>query len=165
VLFPTDFSENADHAFAYVEKLAAEGARRVTLLHVQGRARIDPYLMHRLEEFDQIDLARPEEMRKRLPKAGGAEGKAAAPEFAGRRGRLADWYMRMEGAAAGEAVNETYSWLVFDAKGRLDLPAAHAIEADALPSERERERIQVLVSGAGGTVGTVKKIVSEQVSG
>lgn len=89
-------------------------------------------------------------MRKRLPKAGGTEGKAAAPEFAGRRGRLADWYMRMEGAAAGEAVNETYSWLVFDAKGRLDLPAAHAIEADALPSERER--IQVLVSGAGGTV-------------
>lgn len=90
VLFPTDFSENADHAFAYVEKLAAEGARRVTRLHVQGRARIDPHLMDRLEEFDQIDRARPEEMRKRLPKAGGAEGKAAAPEFAGRRGRLAD---------------------------------------------------------------------------
>lgn len=60
--------------------------------------------------------------------------------------------MRMERATAGEAVNETYGWLVFDAKGRLDLHAAHAIEADALPSEWERERIQALVSGVGGTV-------------
>ena len=41
VLFPTDFSENADHAFTYVEKLATDGARRITLLHVQDKARID----------------------------------------------------------------------------------------------------------------------------
>lgn len=35
VMFPTDFSENADHAFSYVERLAVQGARRVTLFHVQ----------------------------------------------------------------------------------------------------------------------------------
>jgi hypothetical protein len=28
ILFPTDFSENADHAFTYVEKLVAAGAKR-----------------------------------------------------------------------------------------------------------------------------------------
>ncbi|WP_287155588.1 universal stress protein [Candidatus Solincola tengchongensis] len=54
VLFPTDFSENADHAFAYVEKMAKEGARRVTILHVMDKE----HLGHRLEEelvTDRLD--------------------------------------------------------------------------------------------------------------
>ena len=72
VLFPTDFSENADHAFTYVEKLATDGARRITLLHVQDRARIDPHLTHRLDEFNEIDRGRLEKMKERLQNKGNA---------------------------------------------------------------------------------------------
>ena len=72
VLFPTDFSENADHAFSYVEKLAADGARRITLLHVQDTARIDPHLTHRLDEFNEIDRGRLEKMKERLQNNGKA---------------------------------------------------------------------------------------------
>lgn len=63
VLFPTDFSENADHAFTYVEKLATDGARRITLLHVQDKTRIEKHLEHRLEEFNKIDRERLEKMK------------------------------------------------------------------------------------------------------
>ena len=64
VLFPTDFSMNADHAFSYIEKIAALGARRITLMHVQDRARIEPHLADRLAEFNEIDLGRLEKMEK-----------------------------------------------------------------------------------------------------
>ena len=73
VLFPTDFSENADHAFTYVEKLATDGARRITLLHVQDKTSIDPHLAHRLEEFNEIDRERLERMKARLRKCGSAD--------------------------------------------------------------------------------------------
>jgi nucleotide-binding universal stress UspA family protein len=72
VLFPTDFSENADHAFTYVEKLATDGARRVTLLHVQVKELIDPHLTHRLDEFNEIDRGRLEKMKELLQKKGNA---------------------------------------------------------------------------------------------
>ena len=72
VLFPTDFSENADHAFTYVVSLATDGARRITLLHVQDKARIDPHLAHRLAEFNEIDRARLETMKELLQKKGNA---------------------------------------------------------------------------------------------
>ncbi len=35
VLFPTDFTTNAEQAFAYLEQLATRGVRQITLLHVQ----------------------------------------------------------------------------------------------------------------------------------
>src|SRR5512136_1150319 len=57
-LFPTDFSPNADHAFTYLEELAHHGLRRVTLMHVQDTARIDPHLSGRLAEFNDIDRER-----------------------------------------------------------------------------------------------------------
>jgi nucleotide-binding universal stress UspA family protein len=72
VLFPTDFSENADHAFTYVEKLVADGTKRVTLFHVQDKSRIDSHLKHRLEEFNEIDRARLEKLKEALQKKGGA---------------------------------------------------------------------------------------------
>ena len=72
ILFPTDFSENAKHAFTYVEQLVAAGAKRVTLLHVQDRTRIDPHLTHRLEEFNAIDRARLEGLKDMLQKNGNA---------------------------------------------------------------------------------------------
>lgn len=67
ILFPTDFSENADHAFTYVEKLAADGAQHITLAHVQDKSRIDPHLTYRLDEFNEIDHRRLAMLRERLP--------------------------------------------------------------------------------------------------
>lgn len=70
VLCPTDFSDNAEHAFAYVEQIVQCGARRVTLLHVQDRSRIGKYLEDRLAEFNGIDQARLERLRERLVELG-----------------------------------------------------------------------------------------------
>jgi len=72
VLFPTDFSDHADHAFQRVKHLVASGAREVTLLHVQDKNRIDPHLMHRLEEFNRLDRIRLAEMKDALAKSGSA---------------------------------------------------------------------------------------------
>lgn len=73
VFFPTDFSANADHAFLAVRHLVAEGAKAVTLCHIQDQARIDPHLMNRLEEFNRIDRERLEKMKDVLAKAGAAQ--------------------------------------------------------------------------------------------
>ena len=70
------------------------------------------------------------------------EGKSVACEFFNQTFRLADWYVRVEKEVPKQVVNETYSWLVFDQHGRLDLQAAHAIEESPLPTETERERIK-----------------------
>ncbi len=70
VLFPTDFSDNAEHAFAYVRKIASCGAKRITLLHVQDQGKIDPYIKERLEEFNRIDTSRLERLQKELKEAG-----------------------------------------------------------------------------------------------
>jgi nucleotide-binding universal stress UspA family protein len=55
VLFPTDFSENAGIAFEYVKKMVADGARKVTLAHVQDQVRLNPHLAYRLEKYNVID--------------------------------------------------------------------------------------------------------------
>jgi hypothetical protein len=70
------------------------------------------------------------------------EGKSVACEFFNQTLRLADWYVRVENEVPKQVVNETYSWLVFDQHGRLDLQAAHAIEESPLPTEVEREYIK-----------------------
>ena len=70
------------------------------------------------------------------------EGKPVAREFFNQTLRLADWYVRVENEVPKQVVNETYSWLVFDQHGRLDLQAAHAIEESPLPTETERQRIK-----------------------
>ena len=70
------------------------------------------------------------------------KGEAVTSEFAGQMLLLADWYVRMEDDVPKQVVNETYSWVVFDEFGRLDLHAAHAIEASPLPTEEERKQIQ-----------------------
>jgi len=68
-------------------------------------------------------------------------GKAISTEFAKQTIRLADWYVRMQDDVPQQVVNETYSWLVFDEFGRLNLHAAHNIKASPLPSEDERGEI------------------------
>jgi nucleotide-binding universal stress UspA family protein len=72
VLFPTDFSENADFAFTYLDKLVSSGAKHVTLLHVQDMTRIDRHLKHRLGEFNEIDQSRLEKMKNSIQKKGNA---------------------------------------------------------------------------------------------
>lgn len=58
VLFPTDFSENADQAFTLVKEAAGAGAGKITLLHVQDKAKIDPHLLGQLDTFNKKDMAR-----------------------------------------------------------------------------------------------------------
>jgi nucleotide-binding universal stress UspA family protein len=66
VLFPTDFSPNAEHAFRYLLEIAEKGARKITLLHIQEDRRIIPHLEHKLEEFNQIDSERLEGLKRRI---------------------------------------------------------------------------------------------------
>jgi nucleotide-binding universal stress UspA family protein len=70
VLFGTDFSDTADHAFGYLEGLATQGVRRVTLMHVQDRARIRAEDQDRLQQFNQIDRSRLERMHVALTERG-----------------------------------------------------------------------------------------------
>ncbi|OFW49553.1 MAG: hypothetical protein A2163_01670 [Actinobacteria bacterium RBG_13_35_12] len=68
ILYPTDFSENADEAFPYVEKLVENKARKVTLLHVQDMVKLAKSTKKELKEFDEIDTKRLEVMKERLLK-------------------------------------------------------------------------------------------------
>lgn len=70
VLFPTDFSENAYHAFTYLEKMVEKGLKKVTLMHIQDISKISPYLDYRIIEFNQIDRDRLETLRKKLEEKG-----------------------------------------------------------------------------------------------
>lgn len=70
ILFPTDFSVNADYAFTYLEKLVAYGARSVTLLHVQDKSKIEKHLEHRLKEFNEIDTERLNRLKDLLQQKG-----------------------------------------------------------------------------------------------
>lgn len=66
ILFPTDFSEHAERAFACVEDLVRRGAKKVTLLHVQNKSALDRHLTDRIEEFNRIDRERLRKLKKRL---------------------------------------------------------------------------------------------------
>lgn len=70
VMFPTDFSRTADKAFEVVRQLVRTGAKRVTLMHVQDQTHLDPYLMNRLTEFNNIDDARLAAMKETLKSDG-----------------------------------------------------------------------------------------------
>ena len=79
VLYCTDFSETAERAFPFVEKIVESGGKRVTLLHVQDRTRIEKYLAHRLDEFNELDRQRLESLRSRLEQRGAAEVRIEIP--------------------------------------------------------------------------------------
>ncbi len=66
ILFPTDFSQNADYAFTYVKRLVEGGVRKVTLMHVQDKYRIEPFLLDRLQEFNRLDESRLLQMKENL---------------------------------------------------------------------------------------------------
>ena len=76
-----------------------------------------------------------------------ARGEAAATELASRRFILVDWYLRMACGQAEAVVNETCSWLVLNAQGLLDPHAAHAIDAEAAPTQDQWAQVRALVFG------------------
>lgn len=76
-----------------------------------------------------------------------ARGEAAAAELAGRRFILVDWYLRLACGQPEAVVNETCSWLVFDAHGLLDMHAAHAIDTEAAPTPTQWAQVRALVFG------------------
>jgi hypothetical protein len=78
-------------------------------------------------------------------------GEAAAPQFAGRTLRLAEWYVRLQADEPKSVVNETYALLAIDREGRADWTAtpgpAEAAQSAALPSATERDRMQAVLFG------------------
>lgn len=70
LLLPTDFSDHAAPAFEAALQYAADLApERITLMHVQDRRRIEPYLAHRLDEFNQTDRDRLASLQRRVAAA------------------------------------------------------------------------------------------------
>jgi nucleotide-binding universal stress UspA family protein len=67
ILYATDFSPGAEEAFAHLQRFI-DSARvsEVTLLHVQDRSHIEPHLVDRLDEFNEVDQQRLEELKDRL---------------------------------------------------------------------------------------------------
>ncbi len=66
VLFPTDFSENAEPALEVLFKLIQKGCNDVELLHVQEGRKVQSYPGHQLEECDKVALEKLQEMRCRI---------------------------------------------------------------------------------------------------
>lgn len=73
VLFVTDFSDNAQHAFEHVVGLVGCGAGRITLLHVQDRTKRGGYLEDRLGEFNRTDSERLEALSDNLHERGASD--------------------------------------------------------------------------------------------
>ncbi len=70
ILYATDFSDTAQRAFAYVEKMVESGWKKVTLLHVQDSQKIDRHLKDRLAEFNSIDTERLQMLKAGLVEKG-----------------------------------------------------------------------------------------------
>lgn len=73
VLFATDFSDIAMNAFLYVEQLVEAGCKKVTLIHVQDKVKIEKYLSDKLEEFNRTDSERLEMLKQQLISKGAQE--------------------------------------------------------------------------------------------
>ncbi|WP_423188610.1 universal stress protein [Alkalibacterium sp. f15] len=73
ILFPTDFSENAEYAFDHLKKIIAQGAKKITLVHVQDESKIVPHLSDKLEKFNEIDTKRLEDMKQVISSGGEVE--------------------------------------------------------------------------------------------
>ena len=85
-----------------------------------------------------------------------ARGDATSEAMAGQTLRLADWYVRLKDGAPNAVVNETYSLVSFDTRGRVDptqAPTAAQTPAVALdnaawPTAAERDLMRELLFGA-----------------
>ncbi len=79
ILFPTDFSDNAERAFAIVVQMAQEGHRPVVLFHVQDRSKLERHLKDRLDEFNAVDQSRLDRMKQELLSKGAREVSVELP--------------------------------------------------------------------------------------
>jgi len=70
ILYCTDFSDTVQRAYKYVEKMVESGCKKVTIMHVQDKTKIDKHLSHKLEEFNKIDAERIEMLKEQLAKKG-----------------------------------------------------------------------------------------------
>lgn len=71
ILFPTDFSDNAEYALdTTVKNIVNQTGASVSLLHVQEHKRIYPHLTSRLEEFNLVDEERLNRIKKELLESG-----------------------------------------------------------------------------------------------
>lgn len=73
ILFATDFSDISIRAFLYVEQLVEAGCKKVTLIHVQDKVKLEKYLSDKLEEFNKIDSERLEMHKQQLLRKGAEE--------------------------------------------------------------------------------------------
>lgn len=106
VLYCTDFSDTAQRAFGYVEGLVQDGCKKVTIMHVQDKAKMDKHLSHKLEEFNRIDLERIEMLKERLEKMGASRVEMKIP------------YGSPTAEILSEAKAEDYSLIVMGSQGR-----------------------------------------------
>jgi nucleotide-binding universal stress UspA family protein len=72
ILFPTDFSENAEYAFDFVKRIVERGAKAVTLLHAQNIDAVERHLRSKAEirEMDEADSKRLDPLLKELTERG-----------------------------------------------------------------------------------------------
>jgi nucleotide-binding universal stress UspA family protein len=63
VLFPTDFSDNANLAFGFVKTMASNGVKKITLIHVQDMSKTH---IRNIEEIDDVDKQRLQELKEEL---------------------------------------------------------------------------------------------------
>lgn len=106
VLYLTDFSDTAQRAFQYLEKIVESGCDTVTLMHVQDVTRIGKYLEDRLEEFNRIDTERLEMLKSKLLELGAREMEILLP------------YGHPTAEILQELRRKTYSLVVMGSQGR-----------------------------------------------
>lgn len=73
VLFPTDFSEHAQHAFQFLLENVAPYARTIDLLHVQDEQVMKYRSESDIEKFNETDKARLAEMKQKVMAVSKAE--------------------------------------------------------------------------------------------
>jgi len=81
-----------------------------------------------------------------------ARRERGTPDLAGRRLRLADWYVRLKDGRPEQLVSEWYGWVEFDRAGCFDPPPADAphaergnVDESALPTQQERQALHQLL--------------------
>lgn len=70
ILYPTDFSDDAEKVLPYIVKALDAGCEQIILLHVQEEHKIKPHLESRLEEFNKIDQDRLNRIKNELLDSG-----------------------------------------------------------------------------------------------
>lgn len=73
ILFPTDFSITAGLAFEALLKMLTPDVKKISLMHVQDQTRLNPYLVSRISEFNEVDAERLSEHKDRIAEVSDAQ--------------------------------------------------------------------------------------------